>query len=165
MMRNLNLRTSRVLPLLTLVGVVCSSTACSFVMRDQATYRSDTRQVLEQRQSKVSSCYEEQLERDQTVEGTTVVNFVVEAKTGQFLQAEVDPSSTAPEPLNQCILAALDGLALDPEDQRQGNATFTWRFEAPDDAGTPVADPAGTVDPAAPSDPATRPDPGATEDA
>jgi hypothetical protein len=38
------------------------------------------------------------------------------------------PESTAAPELGQCIVSALEGLQLDPPDEREGDATFVWEF-------------------------------------
>ncbi len=103
---------------------------CSFMARDQESYRADTRTVLEQNKSQVKACYDQALAQNQDLNGQTVIKFTVQAKTGNFVNAAIDPSSTAPESLNQCILDTVQGLQLDPVDQRDGNATFTWKFKS-----------------------------------
>jgi hypothetical protein len=60
--------------------------------------------------------------------GTVAVSFVVEEKTGKILTPSSLPESTAPEPLRECVVRGLDGLALDPPDQRKGMATVTFDF-------------------------------------
>jgi hypothetical protein len=60
--------------------------------------------------------------------GTVAVQFVVEEKTGKILTPSSLPESTAPEPLQQCVVNGLNGLALDPPDQRKGMATMTFDF-------------------------------------
>ncbi len=53
---------------------------------------------------------------------------MVEEKTGKILTPSSLPESTAPEPLRECVVRGLDGLALDPPDQRKGMATVTFDF-------------------------------------
>ena len=104
---------------------------CTCVARDAETYRADTRTVLETRNDAVKTCYDEALKADPAVSGDVVVKFKVEKKTGKILDAAADPTRTnAPAALSDCIVKALDGLALDPVDQRQGDATFSWAFKA-----------------------------------
>ncbi len=112
-----------------LVLAVAASSACTFVARDTDTYRADTRTVLETRNAKIKECYDRALETNETVSGKTTVNFIVEKKTGTMMNVQLDESSTAPDDLNQCIVNSLEGLALDPADQREGQATFTWQFK------------------------------------
>ncbi len=124
--RNYGLKTG--LGALTLC-VAASAMGCTFIARDADTYREDTRSVLEERNAAIKECYDVALTTNEEVKGVTIVNFTVEAKTGKFVSMEVDPKSTAPKELSDCILNAVEGLQLDPVDQRDGIATFKWKFE------------------------------------
>jgi len=123
------MRTHRnILGLITAV-LLGSAVGCTFIARDADTYREDTRSVLEERNAKIKECYDVALTTNEEVKGVTIVNFTVEAKTGKFVSMDVDPKSTAPQELSNCILTAIEGLQLDPVDQRDGIATFKWKFE------------------------------------
>jgi long-subunit acyl-CoA synthetase (AMP-forming) len=116
------------------------SAACSFVARDTDTYKNDTRTVLESKNSAVVACYDSALAANPSQSGNVVVTFVVEKKTGAITNVSADPNqSTAPEALQNCVVTALEGLTLDPADQREGQATFTWTFTAPSGGGKPAA--------------------------
>jgi hypothetical protein len=115
-----------ILPTLLLIG----TSACEFHARTPDDYQTATRSVLDTRSAQIKSCYDEVLKQDKTASGTVVVHFTVMEETGAITGAEVTPESTAPAPLGQCIVQALDGLALDPPDERQGDATFVWEFKA-----------------------------------
>jgi hypothetical protein len=102
---------------------------CSFYARGPEDYRSAVRKMLEQKQPAVSECYKQSYEKDNSVQGRVVVSFEVEPKTGKIIKPAIVPAgTTATDVLQQCVLASLDGLALDPADQRTGAATFTWEF-------------------------------------
>ena len=58
-----------------------------------------------------------------------VVKFTVKKEKGKIVNAKIDPSSDAPEGLGQCVVKAIDGLALEPPDARDGDATFRWEFQ------------------------------------
>ena len=121
------MKTNQHLALLTvLLGGLAS---CTFYARNAETYQADTRSLVETRNSALKECYDGALEADENVSGTVVVNFTVEKKTGVIKGAAVDASSTAPESLSSCVIAGLEGLSLDPSDQRDGVATMTWSFE------------------------------------
>jgi hypothetical protein len=102
---------------------------CSFHARDAASYRKDTRALLETKNDDLKGCYDAELKKDPKVGGTVVVTFKVAKKTGQIIGAKVDPSSTAPESLGRCVVQAIGGLALQPPDERDGDATFRWEFQ------------------------------------
>jgi len=104
---------------------------CSCVARDAETYRADTRNVLETQSRAVKDCYDVALTTDPKLDGQVVVTFKVEKKTGKIIDTAVDKERTkAPESLSKCIVDAIDGLTLDPVDQRDGLATFSWTFKA-----------------------------------
>lgn len=111
------------------VSVLSGVTGCSFYARGPEDYRKDTRALLETRNPQIKTCYDEALKSSTGASGTVVVNFTVEEKTGKIKDPTVLPRSTAPAPLGECIVNALDGLALEPPDQRKGDATFTWEFQ------------------------------------
>jgi hypothetical protein len=104
---------------------------CSFMARGEDQYRQDTRAELEKHNAEIKSCYDNALAQDPNMSGTVVVNFSVEKKTGKFTQVSADPSqSTAPETLQNCVVNTIDGLVLMPEDRREGQATFSYVFNA-----------------------------------
>lgn len=108
----------------------CSLSGCSFHARDSESYRKATRELLETKRPQVKSCYDGTLQKDPKAQGTVVVNFKVEPKTGKILNPKVDEvASSAPSELGQCVVQAIDGLALDPPDEREGDATFRWEFQ------------------------------------
>jgi hypothetical protein len=120
---------------LTAAAMLLASLAagCSFHARDPEAYREATRNVLETRSGEVQACYDAALKKDEKVGGEVVVKLTVEADTGKIKNPEVvDDETTAPAELAACIVGQLDGLAIDPPDARQGNATFTWRFQVSD---------------------------------
>lgn len=104
---------------------------CEFHARDADAYRKATRELLETRNADIKACYDKALQGDSKVAGMVVVKFKVEAETGKVMDAKVVPEqTTAPAPLGECVVKALDALVLDPPDARDGDATFQWSFEA-----------------------------------
>lgn len=121
--------------MLSLMFVLASAVVpgCTCIARDAETYKNETRSLLETRNKAVKDCYDVALTTDTKVQGDVVVNFTVEKKTGKIINTQVDTARTnAPESLSKCIVEAIDGLTLDPVDQRDGQATFTWKFRAND---------------------------------
>ena len=114
---------------LAIVAPMLLSAGCSFYARDADTYRQVTRELVDTRSPDVKDCYDVALQTNETVSGTVVVNFVVEKKTGKIMNPVVDPATTAPAELAKCVVDSIDGLQLDPADAREGQATFTWKFE------------------------------------
>ncbi|MBA3546877.1 MAG: AgmX/PglI C-terminal domain-containing protein [Nannocystis sp.] len=124
------MRTNTILSVLLLAASTVVP-GCSCLARDAETYRADTRTVLETRNDAIKTCYDEALKADPALDGTVVVTFKVEKKTGKLLDIATDTARTqAPAALSDCIVKALDGLTLEPVDQRQGDATFSWTFKA-----------------------------------
>ena len=112
---------------------------CTCIARDTETYKKDTRTVLESKNDGIKSCYDSALAANPAQSGSVVVTFIVEKKTGTLTNVAADPNkSTAPESLQQCVVTALEGLVLDPPDQREGQATFTWTFSGPSGEGKPT---------------------------
>jgi hypothetical protein len=102
---------------------------CAFYMRSPDDYRKAVRDVLEAKRADVEACYKSAYEADAEAKGKVTVKFNVEPKTGKIVSPEVvNAETTAPEALSQCVLKSLDGLTLNPADQKQGAATFTWDF-------------------------------------
>lgn len=121
----------RSLSLITLFTLLAGSIGCSvqYVARDVDTYRQDTRDLLSTKNDAIKSCYDEQLKTDPKAGGSVVVNFTVQEETGQLINVKLDEEkSSASDTLNQCVLDAVDGLVLDPPDQREGVASFSWEF-------------------------------------
>jgi hypothetical protein len=123
-------QTFAALSLATLSLATLSLTACSgsFYARSPDDYRTATRSLLESKESNFKQCYQNVLTSTPDAAGTVAVSFVVEEKTGKILTPSSLPESTAPEPLRECVVKGLDGLALDPPDQRKGLATVTFDF-------------------------------------
>ena len=102
---------------------------CSFNARDAASYRKDTRALLATKEPDIKSCYDAELKKDPKVVGTVVVKFKVAKETGKITDPKVDDASNAPKSLAKCVVEAIDGLALQPPDARDGDATFRWEFQ------------------------------------
>jgi hypothetical protein len=114
-----------------LLGLALGSLgACSvsFHARSPEDYKQATRALLESKQSDFKQCYEGVIASNPTAAGSVAVQFELEEKTGKIVSPKSLPESTAPEPLQQCVVNGLTGLALDPPDQRKGIATMTFDF-------------------------------------
>lgn len=115
----------------TLAAVgLCLAAGCSFHARGADDYRQVTRDLLQTKNDGITACYKAALKDTPGVGGKVAVNFEVEAKTGNVINAKVDAdNSTAPEAVHGCVLQALDGLTLSPPDQRTGQASFVWEMK------------------------------------
>lgn len=114
-----------------ILASVALTSGCSFIARGEDQYRTDTRALLETKNSDIRACYDRELANNPGLNGDVVVQFTVEKKTGTISNVSAAEGSTAPESLQSCVVAALDGLQLTPEDRRDGQATFTYTFTGP----------------------------------
>lgn len=110
------------------LGLLLSACSFDYHARSPEDYRLATRTLLESKQSDFTSCYEGVIKATPDAKGTVAVSFEVEEKTGKIVTPKSLPESTAPEPLQACVVNGLNGLALDPPDQRKGIATMTFDF-------------------------------------
>jgi hypothetical protein len=111
------------------LGLVVAA-GCAGTQRSPQAYRADTQKALESRNSQIKSCYDKVLARDAAAAGTITLRFVVEKDTGAFAKATVDPATTsAKEPLVVCVLEAVNGLKLQPPDDNEGRATFSYELQ------------------------------------
>jgi hypothetical protein len=113
--------------LATALGLLAGCSV-SYHARNAEDYQKATRALLESRESDFKQCYEGVLAAAPTAAGNVTVQFVVEEETGKILTPTSLPQSTAPEPLQQCVVNGLTGLKLDPPDERKGMATMTFDF-------------------------------------
>ena len=111
------------------IGCLLVLSGCSFYARGANDYREAVRQVLDTKSPEIETCYRSELKGNDKAQGKVVVHFDVAPKTGDFTNAEVvKGETTAEKPVQKCVLSAIDGLKLDPPDQRKGDATFAWDF-------------------------------------
>ena len=117
--------------IVTAATFVAGLGACSFEYhaRSPEDYRAATRALLESKQSDFTNCYAGVIKATPGAKGSVAVSFVVEEKTGKIVTPKSLPESTAPQPLQECVVNGLNGLALDPPDQRKGVATMTFDFD------------------------------------
>jgi hypothetical protein len=115
--------------ILVLTTTLAPALGCSLMARDTATYESDTSALLDTRADALQACYDKQLAFNPSLAGKLTITFTVEKKTGKVTQLAWDRDHTSvSEGLATCVVAALEGLELDPVDQRDGEATFTYTF-------------------------------------
>lgn len=114
---------------------------CEFHARSPEDYRDATQALLQSNVAPMEQCYTSALQQDPNLAGQVVINFTVQAETGRVADVVVDPTSTAPQTLSDCVVQVLNGLALTPPDERNGLATWTFDFQ-------PRPAPAVTAEPA-----------------
>ncbi len=104
--------------------------ACGGTARNMETYRADTQHLLATHDDQLRTCYDDALKADAKASGTVAVQVTVEKKTGAVTKAAIDAKrSTASQPLESCVLKAVEGLKLDPPDRNDGQATFVYEFK------------------------------------
>jgi hypothetical protein len=117
----------------TLLGL---SLGCSGMARDTSSYESDTSALLDTRADQLQACYAKQLGYNGQLTGKLTITFTVEKKTGRLTKLGWDRNqTTVGDGLATCVVAALEGLRLDPVDQRDGEATFVYTFRTTPTAG------------------------------
>ncbi|HKU41705.1 MAG TPA: AgmX/PglI C-terminal domain-containing protein [Polyangiales bacterium] len=111
------------------LAALCALAGCA--VRDATMYRDDTRKLLETKTSELTQCYDAELQKDPNTGGKVIVTFKVQKDTGNVVDAKVDDLQSTPNrTLRKCVVDALKGLTLEPADERDGDATFTWEFKA-----------------------------------
>lgn len=114
---------------LAVLFVCAGLLGCSFYARSPDSYRAAVRDVLDQKRPEVQECYKRTVESDEAATGRVIAKFDIEPKSGKIVRPEVmSEGTTANEALQQCVLRSLEGLTLDPPDQRKGEAVFVWEF-------------------------------------
>ena len=105
---------------------------CSFYARSPDQYRDDTSNLLSTKGAEINTCYDNVAKTEPAAAGKLTVLFTVEPKTGKILNVTPDPANTtAPPSLVACVVTAINGLVLNPADQREGKATFEYDFARP----------------------------------
>jgi len=113
---------------------------CSFYARSPDQYRDDTSTLLTTKGAELNTCYDNIAKTEPTAAGKVTVLFTVEKKTGKIMNVAADPArTTAPQSLVACVTTAINGLVLNPPDQRDGKATFEYDFARPAAAPAPAA--------------------------
>lgn len=116
---------------IALFALVAFGAGCSFIARDTETYKKDNRSLLETKSSDIKACYDAALATSPNLKGDVVVSYTIEKKTGKLTNVTVlADQTTAPEGLQNCIMASLEGLVMPRADRRDGQVeSFTWSFQ------------------------------------
>lgn len=117
-----------------LCGLVCAATfmiGCQFYARSAEDYAKETEALLATKNEQIKGCYDKALKKDKEAHGVVSVSFKVEKKTGKIVEPTINKDkTTAPKALAKCVTKAMEGLTLDPPDQRDGMASFEYEFAA-----------------------------------
>jgi hypothetical protein len=102
---------------------------CTFYARSQQDYRDATSKLLESKKAELDACYDNVLKATPGIKGKVTIQFSVAEKTGKIEDVKADPArTTAPQSVVDCVVTSINGLVLDPPDQRKGLATFEYDF-------------------------------------
>lgn len=105
------------------------SAASGCAVRSPEMYRDDTRKLLSAKRPVLAACYDAELQTHPQATGKVIVHFTIERDSGRVLNPRIDDLLSTPNrTLRGCVLDAMQGLVLDPPDERNGDATFTWEF-------------------------------------
>jgi hypothetical protein len=111
---------------------------CQFYARGPEEYSADTSKLIQTKEAELKSCYDEVLEKEAKASGKVAVDFTVESKTGAIQSPIVNKEkTTASEALQTCVLNVMDGLKLDPPDQREGKASWSYDFNVAEPKSAP----------------------------
>jgi hypothetical protein len=111
------------------VAASLATVGCGHFARGTTEYSVDVRQMLASRNDAVSVCYGRVLEQMPIAAGTVAIKFHVVPETGRLGQTRINPAkTTAPEPVQRCILENLDKMQLDPPDVNEAVGEVVWNF-------------------------------------
>jgi hypothetical protein len=125
------MRKTIALPVFASLALMALGAGCSFIARDTETYKADNRSLLETKTSDVKACYDAALTADPKLKGDVVISYTIEKNTGKLTNMKVLTDKTsAPESLQNCVMAAVEGLTFPKPDRRDGIVqSFTWSFQ------------------------------------
>jgi len=99
--------------------------------RTPAQWTEDTYKLLETQNEAIKTCYNSELKKNPKLEGTVVVDFHVDNKTGNIKKVRIDKKkTTAGDPVRKCVTQVVQDLKLTPGDTNDGQANFSWEFKA-----------------------------------
>lgn len=111
---------------------LASVSGCGFAARSPEMYRDDAKRVLEAKSHDIQVCYDGVLTKNPGVAGKVTITFEVETDNGKITNVKVDSEkTTAPANVAECVIKNVEGLALTPPDQRVGQGTWVYEFNAP----------------------------------
>jgi len=87
--------------------------------------------VLSTKSAELNTCYDNAVKTEPAAAGKVTVLFTVEKKTGKISNVTADPArTTAPQSLVTCVVTAINGLVLNPGDQRDRQCNVRIRFRS-----------------------------------
>jgi hypothetical protein len=113
------------------IALIAAIFATGCAARGSQMYHDDTAKMFELKQADMKGCYNNVLKTDAAAQGTVAVKFSWEKSSGKLMSLAVDPAgTTAPAPVQECVKKGLEGLVINPADQREGQGTWTFEFKA-----------------------------------
>ena len=129
---------------------------CVVWIREPVAYREEIVELVEVRDEAIASCYQDVLERRQRaaekferavqgpyadigsavaarvadLHGDVGVQFVAARRTGVITAALVPDATTAPPEVAACVVEQVQGLHLEPADERDGRVTLLFRLKS-----------------------------------
>jgi hypothetical protein len=98
--------------------------------RGSQMYHDDTAKMFALKDADMKTCYDGVLKTDAAAQGTVGIKFSWEKSTGKLVGVNVDAAkTTAPAPVQQCVTKALEGMVINPADQKEGQGTWTFEFK------------------------------------
>jgi len=108
-----------------------ATVGCGGAIRQGTAYRDDTAAMLQaQANPKIQACFQglvTSTPSPSSLAGSATAHFTVAKETGLVTGPSI-VSATTPDPVRECVLAALAGEKLAPPDNVDGDATFAWQF-------------------------------------
>ena len=128
---------------------------CVVWIREPTAYREELVELVEPREDRIQTCYEDVLAREQArieteeraaqgpyadigpavtekmkrMAGDVIVDVVVAPKTGDIDVTLDEEATTAPSAVAGCVLGGLDGLTLAPADEREGRVALSFALK------------------------------------
>lgn len=120
----------KIYSLSSLVLVSALSVGCSFAARNPKSYSDVVEKEISTRKKEIKKCYDAILDKDEKAGGLVVVKFKVAAESGEIQDVKVDEKkTTASKEVVACLVDNMNGLKIDPPDQREGHASFEFEFK------------------------------------
>jgi hypothetical protein len=100
------------LSLLFVLASVAAAGACKSAGMGEET-RTAISAKMQSTQSPISACYETALTTNRKLKGMIMLDFIIEASSGQFKNVRTARNDLNDTPLNQCIIAEVEKQKLE----------------------------------------------------
>jgi hypothetical protein len=112
-------------------SMLAAGTGCNggFSLRSPDQYGKDSQALIDGKKAEMQACYDGVLKTTPGAAGKVTVKFTWEKSSGKIMNVAADPAgSTAPAPVQECVVKSLQGLVLNPGDAKQGDGTWSVDF-------------------------------------